>query len=401
MTLKQLSPTTLALTCALILSLLAPSTGRAQDYLLQPGDVLSVRIIGPEVLEQAVPIEMDGFAWFPIIGEVQAAGATLRHVREQVANAYSVTSIPVSAGADSVPQLIQSSQVIVSVAKYRPIYVSGDLQQPLIIDFEPGLTLRKAVVLAGVGSAIDRTATVVLEQEEALILNLARVYARIWSLKSLLGTDTQEDYDNILVADTEDIRAIVEIERSLITARTEEYERQKRTIANNIIRNKVRLAALLKQKANEEEGLKLDEQVVRDLRKLAEQGLTVTSKLAEVRRAAITSAGSVLQLGSAIEDVRADLSLLEAEAESLGDSARSEAWSELSGAIGTVHEIRADLASLRAVRAASNLDRKQVMAVITRRGEPLAPVDLALDDRDLYPGDQVDILLTFLKESQS
>ena len=344
---------------------------------------------------------MDGFAWFPIIGEVQAAGATLRHVREQVANAYSVTSIPVSAGADSVPQLIQSSQVIVSVSKYRPIYVSGDLQQPLIIDFEPGLTLRKAVVLAGVGSAIDRTATVVLEQEEALILNLARVYARIWSLKSLLGTDTQEDYDNILVADTEDIRAIVEIERSLITARTEEYERQKRTIANNIIRNKVRLAALLKQKANEEEGLKLDEQVVRDLRKLAEQGLTVTSKLAEVRRAAITSAGSVLQLGSAIEDVRADLSLLEAEAESLGDSARSEAWSELSGAIGTVHEIRADLASLRAVRAASNLDRKQVMAVITRRGEPLAPVDLALDDRDLYPGDQVDILLTFLKESQS
>ena len=141
--------------------------------------------------------------------------------------------------------------------------------------------------------------------------------------------------------------------------------------------------------------------MVRDLRKLAEQGLTVTSKLAEVRRAAITSAGSVLQLGSAIEDVRADLSLLEAEAESLGDSARSEAWSELSGAIGTVHEIRADLASLRAVRAASNLDRKQVMAVITRRGEPLAPVDLALDDRDLYPGDQVDILLTFLKESQS
>ena len=109
----------------------------------------------------------------------------------------------------------------------------------------------------------------------------------------------------------------------------------------------------------------------------------------------------MLQLGSAIEDVRADLSLLEAEAESLGDSARSEAWSELSGAIGTVHEIRADLASLRAVRAASNLDRKQVMAVITRRGEPLAPVDLALDDRDLYPGDQVDILLTFLKESQS
>ena len=45
--------------------------------------------------------------------------------------------------------------------------------------------------------------------------------------------------------------------------------------------------------------------------------------------------------------------------------------------------------------------RPQVMAVITRRGEPLAPVDLALDDRDLYPGDQVDILLTFLKESQS
>ena len=401
MKLRRYCHQSLALACAIILAFAVPAAPRADEYLLQPGDILSVRIIGPQLLEQPVPIEMDGTAWFPIIGEVRAAKSTLRTVREQVANAYSVTSIPVSAGAGSVPQLIQPSQVIVNVSRYRPIYVSGDLQQPQIIEFEPGLTLRKAVVLAGVGDATDRTATVVIEREQALTLNLARVYARIWSLKSLLGTDTQEDYDNILVADTPEIREIIEIERSLVAARTEEFDRQKRTIANNIVRNKVRLAALLKQKANEEEGLKLDEQVVRDLRKLADQGLTVTSRFAEVRRTAISSAGSVLQLGTAIEEVRADLSLLEAEAESLGDSARSEAWAELADAIGTMHDIRADLATLRAVRAASSLDRKLVMATVTRQGETLVPVDLALNDMELFPGDQVDILLTYSKESQS
>ncbi len=382
------------LTCTFLLVFLSPTFGRAEEYLLQPGDILSFKIIGPVELEQTVPIEMDGTAWFPIIGEVQAAETTLRQIRERVADAYSVTSFPVTLGTENLPQLILSSQVYVGISSYRPIYIAGDLPTPLIIDFQPGMTLRKAVVLASVGSSTSSTAIIVMEQEEAQMLNLARAYARIWSLKTLLGTDTPQDYENIFVTDSDQIKQIVELERSLISARTEDFERQKRTVANNIKRARMRLAALIKQKANEEEGLRLDEEAVADLRALAVKGLAVSARVAETRRAAISSAGSVLQLDTTIEEVRTELAFLQAEAESIQSSAQSQAWTELSEVIGDVHTRRADMASLRATNAASTLTRSRVMAVITRRGKKSLPIDMASADQHLYPGDLVEILIT-------
>lgn len=133
------------LTCACFLVLLSPARGHAADYRLQPGDVLSIQIIGPVEMGQLVPIEIDGTAWFPIIGEVPAADTTLKELRRRVADAYSVTSFPNTTGTESVPQLILSSQVYLAIASYRPILMVGELGQPGIIEFEPGLTLKRAI----------------------------------------------------------------------------------------------------------------------------------------------------------------------------------------------------------------------------------------------------------------
>jgi len=37
----------------------------------------------------------------------------------------------------------------VSVVKYRPFFVNGEVKAPGGVDFQPGLTLRKAIALAG------------------------------------------------------------------------------------------------------------------------------------------------------------------------------------------------------------------------------------------------------------
>ena len=36
-----------------------------------------------------------------------------------------------------------------SIVKYRPFFVNGEVKRPGGVDFQPGLTLRKAISLAG------------------------------------------------------------------------------------------------------------------------------------------------------------------------------------------------------------------------------------------------------------
>lgn len=390
-----------AMVLASFFMLASASYALAEEYLLQPGDVLSVMIVGPVGLEQTVPVEMDGTAWFPVIGEVNVADTSLRTVRETVARAYSVTSLPAATGPEGVPQLIQASQVHVGVSDYLPVYVSGIGLQPRTIDFRPGLTLRKALLLSAVVDDTGSDARLVAARHAATTLDLARAYARIWSLKSFLGTDTREDYQNIFVTTTTEVKDIVELERALIAARREDLERRRQTVANNMHRANMRLDAVTKQRASEAEGLALDEKIVADLRSLASKGLTNASRLAEVRRTAISSAGSVLQLDAAIEDIRSDLTQLEADAGSIELEQRTDAWRELSETIATVRQLRADLVEFEAAQAAADIARTDLIAVITRRGKLLDTVDLTETDPALYPGDLVEIKMSETKGTDS
>ena len=92
-----------ALFCACILGPMAPTAASAEGYLLQPGDVLSLVIVGAPEMSRTIPIEMDGTAWFPVVGEVPVGGSSLKEVRERVAQAYSATGIQ-PGGIDGVPE---------------------------------------------------------------------------------------------------------------------------------------------------------------------------------------------------------------------------------------------------------------------------------------------------------
>ena len=140
-----------ALSCACLLSSIAPTEASAEEYLLQPGDTLSLMIVGAPEMSRTIPIEMDGTAWFPVIGEIAVGETSLKDVRERVAQAYSATGIAQPTGPDRFPEFVQPSQVYVGIEEYRPIYVTGDLLQPRTIDFRPGLTLRQVIALASVG----------------------------------------------------------------------------------------------------------------------------------------------------------------------------------------------------------------------------------------------------------
>jgi len=73
---------------------------------------------------------------FPLLGEVRAQGMTIGmlndYLTERLKHDYLV-----------------NPQVYVSILEYRQFFVNGEVNKPGGLPFQPGLTVRKAIALAG------------------------------------------------------------------------------------------------------------------------------------------------------------------------------------------------------------------------------------------------------------
>jgi polysaccharide export outer membrane protein len=58
------------------------------DYLIGPGDVLSIDVWKEEELSKQVSVRLDGKISLPLVNDIEAAGLTLVQLREQLAEKY-------------------------------------------------------------------------------------------------------------------------------------------------------------------------------------------------------------------------------------------------------------------------------------------------------------------------
>lgn len=110
----------------------------AANYALGPGDVLSIQVYEePDLSFQEMRIGDTGMINYPLLGEVAVAGTTSgefeRLLREKLVDG----------------EFLIAPAVTVTIVEYRPFYINGEVETPGGYPFQPGLTLRKAVTLAG------------------------------------------------------------------------------------------------------------------------------------------------------------------------------------------------------------------------------------------------------------
>jgi polysaccharide export outer membrane protein len=105
-------------------------------YRLGHGDRLSVQVYGESELSKEYAIGSNGRLSFPFIGEVPVMGLTAIEVGQRLTDALR-------------GDYLIDPKVTVTVVRYRPIYVNGEVKSPGAMDFEPGLTVRQAISLAG------------------------------------------------------------------------------------------------------------------------------------------------------------------------------------------------------------------------------------------------------------
>lgn len=106
------------------------------EYRLGSGDLMSVQVFGEDDLSLETRLSDAGTISYPFIGEIKVKGLTIgelsQHITEKLADGYLI-----------------SPSVNVTVVEYRQFFVNGEVEKPGGFAFLPGLTLQKAVALAG------------------------------------------------------------------------------------------------------------------------------------------------------------------------------------------------------------------------------------------------------------
>jgi len=126
-----------------------------EAYRVAAGDSLNVVVFGESDLSfVGAKVGTTGNLSFPLTGEIYVEGLTVSQIEEKIENLL-------KAG------YLKNPQVSVSIEEYRSIYIYGEVRRPGAYPYQKGLTIDKAVVLAGglTARAADRKALIVHEEE--------------------------------------------------------------------------------------------------------------------------------------------------------------------------------------------------------------------------------------------
>ncbi|MDH4610282.1 polysaccharide export protein [Pseudomonas sp. BN102] len=144
----------------LILGMLLINGGIVQadgnsQYKLASGDVIRINVFGEKDLSfEELRLTDAGTFSYPFIGEVQAKGKTAAEIEQMII-------------AKLKGDYLVDPRVSVSVLKYREFFISGEVKTPGGYAFQPGLTLRRAVALAGglTERASDKRITIIRDHD--------------------------------------------------------------------------------------------------------------------------------------------------------------------------------------------------------------------------------------------
>lgn len=128
----------LALTALLFLARvsLAAEDG-ISNYRLGSGDIISIIVFDEKELSlEKIKLSDAGSISYPLLGEIRVKGLTVSELQQKVTAGLKGT-------------YLINPLVTVSVDQYRDVFVNGQVHKPGNYPYQPGLTVRKAVSIAG------------------------------------------------------------------------------------------------------------------------------------------------------------------------------------------------------------------------------------------------------------
>lgn len=106
------------------------------QYLLDAGDKISITVAREEELSMSVTLDSTGIFSFPYLGKIHALGKTAMQIEDLIRD-----------GLDG--DYLMNPHVEVKVNERRPFFINGEVNKQGAIPYQHGLTIRRALVLAG------------------------------------------------------------------------------------------------------------------------------------------------------------------------------------------------------------------------------------------------------------
>ena len=106
-------------------------------YQLGIGDVISIVVFGEDDLKrEKIRLSDAGTIYYPMLGELKVVGRTTDELEKLIAEGLR-------------GRYLVNPRVSVTVDQYRPYFINGQVGHTGAFPYQPGLNIRKAVVLAG------------------------------------------------------------------------------------------------------------------------------------------------------------------------------------------------------------------------------------------------------------
>ena len=105
-------------------------------YRLMPGDGIHIDVFNEPELTVNAGIDSSGSINYPLLGHIPAAGMTVREFEQRITEALR-------------GDYLVSPSVRVSIQHYRPFFISGNVRRVGSFPYSPGLTVEKALLMAG------------------------------------------------------------------------------------------------------------------------------------------------------------------------------------------------------------------------------------------------------------
>ena len=123
--------------CMFSANVIAENINMSTQYRLSAGDVLKISVFGePDLSIDEVRLNDAGTFSYPFLGEMQVRGLTASQVEAMITERLQ-------------GDYLVNPRVSVSIIEYREFFISGEVRNPGGYPYQPGLTLRRAVALAG------------------------------------------------------------------------------------------------------------------------------------------------------------------------------------------------------------------------------------------------------------
>jgi len=107
-----------------------------KPYVLDAGDSVRITVFEQDGLTNTYAVDQSGYISFPLVGAIATRGLTVQQLERELAtklrNGY-----------------LRDPDISVQIERYRPIFVMGEVGAAGQYSFVPGLTVQKAVALAG------------------------------------------------------------------------------------------------------------------------------------------------------------------------------------------------------------------------------------------------------------